>query len=174
MAAHVLRETVCVCARTCVGRRVPCSECASVDICVLQQHFASICILACSCTALSTTSHVVSHFELLLSDSYRLEVCVCAEASKQHLALCIPLEIVTLEYPRRMQHQYSMYLASETHSSSNICVHLCVGGCVFVFSKCVECDVLNWAPHCFLTLQLSHNLMEFFPVQWLTEDLCIE
>lgn len=51
---------------------------------------------------------------------------------------------------------------------------VCRWVCVFVFSKCVECDVLNWAPHCFLTLQLSHNLMEFFPVQWLTEDLCIE
>lgn len=58
-----------------------------------------MCALVCSCTVLSATTRVVSHFELPLSDSYRLDVCVAAEASKQRLALCIPLEKVTLEYP---------------------------------------------------------------------------
>lgn len=110
MAAHVLfiplRETVCVsihtvCVCACVRAYVRVCHPASVLVCI----YYTVCVLeplyACAyqCAALSATTHVVSHFEPLLSDSYRLDVCV-AEASKKHLALCIPLEKVTLEDPR--------------------------------------------------------------------------
>lgn len=87
MAAHVLfiplRETVCVSEHTvrmCVCVVLPVCSC----VCTICAPEPSVCvyILACSCTALSASTHVVSHFELLLSDSYRLDVCVVAEASK--------------------------------------------------------------------------------------------
>lgn len=101
MAAHVLFipliETACVSVHTvyilCVY--VTLTAC----LCVYTVRVLEPCVFACSCSALSATTHVVSHFELLLSDSYRLDVCVVAEASKQHFALCIPLEKVTPEYP---------------------------------------------------------------------------
>ncbi len=105
MAAHVLfiplGETVCVSVhsiRMCVCVIVP--VCFRVcTVCVLEPPRVGAHISVRLHTALSAATHVVSHFELLLSDSYRLDVCVVAEASKEHLALCIPLEKVTLVYP---------------------------------------------------------------------------
>lgn len=66
----------------------------------LEHRCVCVCVrfLCRSCATLSASVHLVGHFELLLSDSYRLDACVVAEASKQHLALCIPLEMVTPEY----------------------------------------------------------------------------
>lgn len=66
---------------------------------------ALLCAGVCGCAALSasTRRRVVSHFELLLSDSYRLDVCVVAEASEQHFALRVPLEKVTVEHLHQIQ-----------------------------------------------------------------------
>lgn len=73
------------------------------------------CVLVSPCSVLvcaaarpyQPSTRVVSHFELLLSDSYRLDVCVVAEASEQHFALCIPQK-VTPEQLRRIQPGDSM------------------------------------------------------------------
>lgn len=108
-------------------------------------HAARLCVcvrgltLVCVCTPLSATTYAVIHFEPLLSDSYRLDVCVVAEASKQHCALCIPLKMGDcIEYSRRTACTW----LQETHP----CVCVCV--CVRVLFKHVRCDFvfLNPAP----------------------------
>lgn len=97
MAAHVLfvppRDSLCVCSHSviCV------SSCQRACVCIYTVRVLEPCVFMRSYAALSAAAHVVSHFELLLSDSYRLDVCVVEEASKQHFALCSPLEKVTLE-----------------------------------------------------------------------------
>lgn len=78
---------MCICMWASVpGRRDLCRP-GRLSVCVLT--------LVCSCRALSALTLVVSHFEPLLSDSYRLAVCVVAEASKQRLGP----PIVASQYP---------------------------------------------------------------------------
>lgn len=108
-----------------------CTYSIYVGLCVHTVRVLGLCVSACSCSSLSASTHVVSHFELLLSDGYRLSVCVVAEASQQHFALFMPLDKVTVEDPHWIQRQ-------EKRRNTLFKRYL---KCLF---ECERHDVLNW------------------------------
>lgn len=85
--------------------------------------------------SISATMHVVSHFEQLLSDSYGLDVCVVADASKQRPALCILLVKVTSNTAAVQR------VLNFRNTFFKQCLHASVCRCEMF--KCVRRDVLN-------------------------------
>lgn len=154
MFSLFLSDCLCVCTllSVCVSVRGSVWWCHSP--CLHVSFSDSVCILVCNCTILSAATHVVRHFELLLSDSNRLGVCVCAEASKQHLAPCIPLEIVTWESA------LTEYRGSATLTWVEKPFFLATSALIFMM-MCVFLRCLAWLFNClqpnWLFLQLSDS-----------------
>lgn len=128
---------VCACARLCH----PVTVC--VCVCAAAQHY-------------QPPLHVFSHFEPPLSDSYRLDVGVVAQASKRRRALCIQLVKVNSKVPalnasaaRRAFHFTNASLSRKAAARRCVCV-----------VRAHETWRLKWSAS--WPLRPPHNSIDFF------------